>query len=49
MSFISIENVRISGISACVPQKVEECKDFTLFSDTDAENFSKTTELKEEG
>lgn len=43
MSFVSIENVKISGISACVPPEVVECKDFTLFSDVDAENFSKTT------
>lgn len=43
MSFLSVENVRIAGVSACVPKEVEEIKDFPLFSEADAENFSKTT------
>lgn len=43
MSFLSVENVRIAGVSACVPKEVEEVKDFPLFSEADAENFSKTT------
>lgn len=43
MSFLSIENVRIAGISACVPKEVEEVKDYPLFSESDAENFSKNT------
>lgn len=43
MSFISIGNVNIVGISACVPKEVEEVSDFSLFSIDDAINFSKTT------
>lgn len=43
MSFISVGNVRITGISACVPKEIEEVSTFSLFSKEDAENFSKTT------
>lgn len=43
MSFLSVDNVRIVGISACVPKEVESVKDFPLFSEADAESFSKTT------
>src|SRR5690554_1098927 len=43
MSFISIDNVRIAGISACVPATIEEVRDFPLFTDSDSENFSKIT------
>lgn len=43
MSFISIGNVRITGLSACVPKEIEEVSSFSLFSEEDAENFSKTT------
>jgi 3-oxoacyl-[acyl-carrier-protein] synthase III len=43
MSFLSIPNIRISGISACVPRNKVDVKDFDLFSSEDAENFSKTT------
>lgn len=43
MSFLSVENVRIAGISACVPKEVESVKDFPLFSESDAESFSRTT------
>lgn len=43
MSYISVSNIKISGISACVPADNEEVKDFSLFSEVDAEIFSKTT------
>jgi 3-oxoacyl-[acyl-carrier-protein] synthase-3 len=43
MSYLSIGNVKITGISACVPKEVEEVNDFALFSVDDAINFSKTT------
>lgn len=43
MSFLSIDNIRVAGISACVPQKVEESRSFPLFRETDAENFIKGT------
>lgn len=43
MSYLSIGNVRITGISACVPKEIEEVSSFSLFSLEEAENFSKTT------
>ena len=43
MSYLSLHNVKISGISACVPKKIEEVSSFNLFSKEDAENFTKTT------
>lgn len=43
MSFLSIGNVRIAGLSACVPEKVEESRNFPLFNEVDAENFIKVT------
>lgn len=46
MSFLSIPNTKISGISACVPKNEVDVMDFPLFSGDDAENFSKTTGVK---
>lgn len=43
MSFLSIPNVKVSGISACVPKERITVKDFHLFDDEEAENFSKVT------
>ena len=43
MSFLSIKNVEIKGVAACVPSSIEENKDFPLFSDTEVANFIKTT------
>lgn len=43
MSFLSIENVKISGISACVPKDNEEVANFPLFTPDEAKNFSSTT------
>lgn len=43
MSFLSINNVRVAGVSTCVPEQVEESSNFPLFSKTDAENFIKGT------
>lgn len=43
MSFLSIPNVQISGFSACVPKQCIEVKDFHLFNNEEAENFSRTT------
>lgn len=43
MSYLSIGNVKISGISACVPKEVEEVISFPLFTLDNAENFTKTT------
>lgn len=43
MSYLSIGNVQITGISACVPKEVEDVISFPLFTLDSAENFSKTT------
>jgi len=43
MSFLSVTNVKITGISACVPKEVEEVNSYSLFSLDDAVNFSKNT------
>lgn len=43
MSFLSIPNVKVSGISACVPKKRIAVKDYHLFDDEEAKNFSKVT------
>jgi 3-oxoacyl-[acyl-carrier-protein] synthase-3 len=43
MSFLSIDNIKITGVSACVPKEVEEVKSYSLFSQEDAMNFSKNT------
>lgn len=43
MSFFSVGNVKITGVSACVPNEVEEVSAYPLFSQNDASNFSKNT------
>lgn len=43
MAFLSIRNIKIAGISACVPKQEEFCSDFPLFSKEESLNFSKTT------
>lgn len=43
MSFLSIDNIKITGVSASVPKEVEEVKSYSLFSQEDAMNFSKNT------
>jgi len=44
MAFLKIENVRISGISACVPAQIEENSSCPLFtSNTEFKNFAATT------
>ena len=43
MAFLKIENVKIAGISACVPPKLVENKDSELFDDpTELERYIKT-------
>lgn len=46
MSFITIPNVKFSGISACVPKEEIAVSDFVLFNSSDADNFSKTIGVK---
>jgi len=43
MSFLSIKNVKISGMSACVPKRVEENKDYSLLSKEEIEKYIQTT------
>lgn len=43
MSFLSIPNVAIKGISACVPPKVEENKDIPFYTPEEAEKVIATT------
>ena len=41
--FLLVGNVKITGVSACVPNEVEEVSAYPLFSQNDASNFSKNT------
>ena len=43
MSFLSIRNVKISGIAACVPERIEENRDYSLLSSEEIEKYIKTT------
>jgi len=43
MAFLKIENIKISGISACVPKQIEENNSFPLFDDSAYKNFVSTT------
>lgn len=43
MAFLKIENVRVCGLSACVPKQVEENSLFPLFDDEAYKNFVTTT------
>ncbi|MCL2218657.1 MAG: ketoacyl-ACP synthase III [Chitinispirillia bacterium] len=43
MAFFKVENVKVSGISACVPKQIEDNAQFPLFDDKDLQNFVATT------
>ncbi len=43
MSFLSIPNVKISGISVCVPKKIDLVANYSGFTLEEAEKFSKST------
>lgn len=43
MSFLSIKNVKISGIAACVPARVEENRDYKGLSSEEIEKYILTT------
>lgn len=43
MSFLNIKNVKIKGISACVPERVEENRDYTLLPKEDIEKYIQAT------
>ena len=46
MAFLKIENVRISGLSACVPKQIDENSSFPLFDDVACKNFVATTGIE---
>ena len=46
MAFLKIENIKISGISACVPNTVEENASYPLFDEEGYQNFFATTGIE---
>lgn len=46
MAFLTVNNVEIKGVSACVPERVVENKDYTLLSKDDIEKYIKTTGIE---
>ena len=46
MALLSVNNVRIAGISACVPAKVEENKDIPVFAEGEAERVIDQTGIE---
>ncbi|KAA6330055.1 3-oxoacyl-[acyl-carrier-protein] synthase 3 [termite gut metagenome] len=43
MPFLECKNVKISGLSSCVPKNVEYVKDYPLFSSSEIEKFTTST------
>lgn len=43
MSYISVKNIKVKGMSACVPERVEENIDYPLLSKEEIEKYIKTT------
>ena len=43
MSFLEIHNVKIKGISACVPSRVEETKDYSLMTEEEIQKYISST------
>jgi 3-oxoacyl-[acyl-carrier-protein] synthase-3 len=43
MAFLKIENIKISGISACVPKDIEENSSYPFFDNEGLKNFIATT------
>ncbi len=46
MAFLEVKNVRIAGVSACVPREVEENRALALFSGEEAEKFIASTGIE---
>ena len=46
MSYLRINNVQIKGIAACVPERVEENRDYTLLSQEEIEKYIATTGIE---
>lgn len=43
MSYLNIKHVKIRGLAACVPERVEENKDYSLLPKEEIEKYIKTT------
>lgn len=43
MAFLNVENVEIKGIAACVPERVEENRNYSLMSAEEIERYIKAT------
>jgi len=43
MAFLKIENIRVSGFSACVPKQIDENSSYPLFDDKAYKNYVATT------
>lgn len=43
MSYIKVQNVKIKGIAACVPERVEENRDYPFLSKAEIEKYIATT------
>lgn len=43
MSYLNIKHVKIKGIAACVPERVEENRDYTLIPKDEIEKYIQTT------
>jgi len=46
MAFLKVENVKISGISACVPKQVEDNTSYPYFDGEGLQNFISTTGIE---
>ncbi len=46
MAFISVENVEIRGISACVPSQIEENRELSLFKEGEAQRVIDSTGIE---
>ena len=46
MAFLKIDNVRIKGLSTCVPKRIEENVDFPVFNEDSYKNFVSTTGIE---
>lgn len=40
MSFLNIKNVKVRGIAACVPSRIEENRDYTRLSHEEIEIYT---------
>ena len=46
MAFLQVDNVKISGLSSCVPKQIEENADFQMFDSESYKNFVATTGIE---